>query len=356
LGGWLAETVDWRAVFLINVPIAAVVLVASVRVPESRDEEREPGLDMAGAVTVTLGLGGVVFALVEGPLRGGSDPLVAGAGVLGALLLAIFLRIQQRRRDPMVPLGLFRQRTFATANAVTLFVYAALAGNLFFLPLNLIQVQGYSATAAGASLLPFILVLTLFSRATGALADRVGPRKPMAFGSALTGLGFLLLAVPGIGGSYWTTFFPGILVLGIGMTFVVSPLTTAVMGSVKVRFSGIASGINNAVSRTAGLLAVAALGALAVVVFTSQLAAGLEDAGLDEEEQDAVMAERGRLAALQPPDSLDEQEQEAVRRAAASAFVDAFRAISVVSGALCLLGAALAWVGVEPKDEFQAPA
>lgn len=355
LGGVLTDFVSWRAIFFINVPVALVVLAASARVPESRDEEREPGIDLAGATTATLGLGGVIFALVEGPLRGWRDPLIAAAVGVGLVSLILFFEIQARKRQPMVPLGIFRQRTFSASNALTLLVYGALGGALFFLPLNLIQVQGYSATFAGAAILPFIVLLTLFSRFTGGLADRFGPRRPMAYGAAITGLGYFLLTMPGVGTYYWTDWFPGILTMGVGMTLLVAPLTTAVMGSVRRRHSGLASGVNNAVSRAAQLLAVAAFGVVMVAVFTASLTAGLSASPLDEGEQAAVLAQRGSLGDLEPPEGLDAAERAHVERLVKESFVAAFRVTVVIAGGLCVLGGVIAAGWVERKEDFRSP-
>jgi EmrB/QacA subfamily drug resistance transporter len=269
VGGWLVDSASWRWVFFINVPLAAVALVVTGRhVPESRDTTATGRLDVAGSASVTLGLSGIIYALIEAPVRGWT-PLAVTAVVVGVLALAAFPLIERRQLAPLIPLSLFRSAQFTGANLVTVAVYTGLGGALFLLSLQLQQSMGYTATAAGLAFLPFTVIMLMLSSRIGALAQQVGARWPMTIGPLVAGAGLALLirAVPGI--SYLSGVLPGIVVFGLGMALTVAPLTSTVLASVEEEHVGAASGVNNAVSRIASLLAVAVL----------PLAAGLDNSG-----------------------------------------------------------------------------
>ena len=254
------------------------------------------------------------------------------------MLLIAFIRQEARSRAPMMPLGLFRSRTFSGANGLTFLLYAALSGGLFFLPFNLIQVQGYSPTAAGAALLPFILLISFLSRWAGGLVDRFGARLPLTFGPLIAALGFALFARPGIGGSYWVTFFPAVLVLGLGMAISVAPLTTTVMGAVPARQSGLASGINNAMARVAGLLAIALLGIVALEVYDARLDGDLDRLAVSQDLRRQLDGERIKLAGATVPASAGPDLRPALSRAINESFVSAFRVVMLIAAAMAAAG------------------
>jgi predicted MFS family arabinose efflux permease len=345
LGGWLIENISWRAVFFINAPIALIVLVlVFMRVPESRDENSK-GLDWLGAALATVSLGGIVYGLIESSRLGFRNVQIPGALIGGVFLAIMFLIVEAKAKNPMLPLKLFTSTNFSGANLLTLFLYTALSGALFFLPLNLIQVQGYTATAAGASLLPFVLIMFLLSRWSGGLIKRYGAKHPLMVGPVIAAIGFALFSLPGADAhrSYWTTFFPAVVVLGLGMAVSVAPLTTTVMNSVNQNRAGVASGINNAVSRVAGLLAIAVLGIVMLQSFNNQLDRRLQALALAPDIRQALDQQRTRLAAIEVPASVAPAQRQILKQAINESFVSGFRRVTLVCGSLALLSALSAW-------------
>jgi len=271
-GGALIELVSWRWIFAINVPLVLATLwLVRAGVPESRDEDAPRRIDYLGALLASLGLAGPVFALIEQPLYGWSDPLVWVPLVAGLALLAVFVRHERRTNHPMLPLGLFRSRNFAIGNLSTLLVYGGLGATSFFVVIFLQQVAGYSAIAAGLSLLPITLLMWVLSRRFGALSDRIGPRLLMGLGPIVAGLGMVWMGRLGADVDYVTDLLPGILVFGVGLSATVAPLTNTILGAVPQHNAGVASGVNNQVARVAALLAIAAVGAVIASVFESEL-------------------------------------------------------------------------------------
>jgi EmrB/QacA subfamily drug resistance transporter len=339
LGGWLIEHVSWRAVFFINLPIAlTIVLISLGHVAENSDRDKAR-VDWLGAILAGGGLGALVYGLVESQQRGFGDVRVIAVLAVSVALLLAFLVVEARLSHPMLPLGLFRSRMFSGTNLLTLLLYAALGGTLFFLPLNLIQVQHYSATAAGAALLPFIFIMSLLSRWSGGLVTRYGARLPLIVGPLIAAAGYALFILPATGGSYWQNFLPPMAVLGLGMAISVAPLTTAVMGSVSQNRAGTASGVNNAVARTAGLLAIALLGIVIFHVFERELDRHLNELKLPSATIQSVRAQSPKLAAIAVPDDQDPVIRRLIQRAIDDSFVSGFRTVMMI-GAVLAVGSA----------------
>ncbi len=349
MGGWLIEHVSWRAVFFINVPLAAVVLVLSLaHVDESKDASRGRSIAWKGAALAVFGLCGVTLGLLEWPPLGATHPLVLGSIALALAMIALLVWVEARAENPMLPLSLFDSRAFTLANVLTLFLYAALGEMMFLLPMDLIQVQGYSPTAAGAALLPFPIIIFALSRWSGGLVSRVRRRLPLGAGPFLAAVGFALLALHR-GHSFWLAFFPGIVVLGFGMAITIAPLTTTVMDSADKQRSGAASGVNNAVSRVAGLLAIAVFGVVIARTFEPRVLSAVERVSLSPETERAVRRELPKMAGMEVDSiaSLPASQRPAIREAVHTSFTTAFRLAMI---GCTLLAVAAALVGLATPD------
>jgi EmrB/QacA subfamily drug resistance transporter len=349
LGGWLVEHASWRWAFFINLPIAAAVMGISLwKIPESRSAT--PGrLDWWGVLLATCGLGGIVAGFIESANLGWRHPLVFGSLIVGVICLVGLAFIEARTTSPMVPLALFKNAGFRGANLITLFLYAAIGIFFFLFPLNLIQVQGYSSTATGAAILPLILLMFLLSRWSGGLIARYGARLPLIAGPLVAGSGFVLFALPSMGIGYWRTFFPAIVVLGFGMAVTVAPLTTVVMSSVDQDRAGTASGINNAVARVAGVLAIAVFGIVMVAAFSSRLNHTLVHLSLPSQVLQQVQNDEIKLAGAQAPANLDPSTRTVIQELIGEAFIFGFRIVIFICAGLSLASAAIAWLMI-PAD------
>jgi MFS family permease len=349
----LAHT-SWRWAFFINLPLAVVVMIISLwRIPESRSEVAE-GVDWWGGFLATIGLGGLVNGFIESVNLGWRNPVVIVSLLVGFGGLVGFMWVEAVVTSPMLPLELFASRSFAGANLLTLFLYAATGIFFFLFPLDLIQVQGYSTTATGAAVLPMILLLSSLSRWSGGLVARYGARGPLVMGPLVAAVGFALFAAPSVGGTYWRAFFPAVMVLGLGMAITVAPLTTVVMNSISQDRVGTASGINNAVARVAAVLAVAVLGIVMVKAFAFRLDGRLARFSLPPAIVEQLQANEIKLAGLQVPAGLDPSTQAAIEASIGEAFVFGFRIVMLTCAGLSLGSAAVGWFMIE-KD-LTAPA
>ncbi|MFZ0453438.1 MAG: MFS transporter [Ignavibacteriaceae bacterium] len=350
LGGWLAGIGLWRIIFFINIPLAVfTVYVLLLKVPESRDESANH-LDITGAFFATLGLGGITYGFLEASDSGFKNLRIEAALVIGFISLITFIIVEKRSRHPMMPLNLFKSKTFSGVNTLTLLIYAALNAALFFFPLNLIQIQGYPEEIAGLAILPFAILISGISRFSGKFSDKFGARKPLIIGPLLSGLGLLLLIFPGITkgpAEYWTTYFPGIFLLGLGMGIVVAPLTTAVMASVKAHHEGIASGINNTVARMAGLLAIAVLGTFMIISFKNNLEVKVDNLKIPAAKKIELLKNSNKLAETRPPDGLSEKESSLITLSIKKSFIASFNMIIIVSVILSWLSSLIAFFSID---------
>lgn len=351
IGGWLVDQWGWPAVFFLIPPLAALtIVIAGWRVPVS-PVKKDERLDYAGALLLVASLCLLIYALVT--------PAVpwqqAMFFVLAVVLAAAFIRRERRVHPPMLPLELFRSRAFSGTNLMTLLLYGALSGSLYFLPFNLIQVQGYSAVQAGAAFLPFTLILGFGSTFAGGLIRSFNPRVILTIGPVVAAFGLIALAIPGVGASYVTGYLPGILILGVGMTLSVAPLTTVVMGSVDNRQAGVASGVNNTASRLAGVLAVAVLTAVAVWWFSGGLDDRLQDENLPAELSMHLQRNASRLAELEVPANTAPAVRATVENAISESYVETFRLLVILCGILTALSGLIAWLSL-PKAKQETPA
>jgi EmrB/QacA subfamily drug resistance transporter len=350
LGGFLIDTVSWRVGFIVNVPMAIVVLLIVFRyVPESR-AERPRALDLPGVLLVTVGLGGIVYGLI-----GASDqslgPLEVVSMVVGTMALVGFVIVERHSPEPLVPLHLFGSRNFSGANIMTFLLYAGFGGALFLLPIVLIEVHGYSATAATGALVPFAVITFVMGRWAGGLVTRYGEKLPLMVGPVLAAAGFVLFAVPGVGGSYWTTYFPAVVVLGIGMSLVFGPLSIAILNAVESEHSGLGSGVNRSVQRTAKLLGLAVLAFLVLATFDNSLDASLNALDLSPGQKVALRAEEVNLGANDILEGARGEDRVAIDRAVDQAFVSAFRFAMFVSAGMALASAIAAALLLQGKGK-----
>lgn len=348
LGGALADAGLWRYIFFINVPIGlAALLMLFFRVKESRDEEGDQTLDIFGAITIALGLACITFGFLRIPAIGFNNAEVLVALTAGILLLVAFIFIEKYGKHPMMPLQLFANATFSGANLLSFFLYAGLGAGMLFVSLNLVQVQGYSQLQSGLTFLPFTLLMITTARFAGRLGDQYGPRWLLIVGPTVAGIGLFMLSLikQTIGpADYWSTFFPGILIFGLGMTFTVAPLTAAVMGAVSNHLSGTASGVNNAVTRIANVFANAIFGALAVLFFSVSLKTQLNQFPANATEKALILAQAVNLGNAKVPAVFTPTNSASIEKYYHLAFIDAYSHILQTAALLAFAGALMAFV------------
>jgi len=348
LGGALADAGLWRYIFFINVPIGVAALIMLwFKVDESKDNNADTSLDFPGAIATTFGLALVTFGFLRMPVMGFSSWQVYLSLAAGVILLIAFIIIETKTQHPMMPLHLFANATFSGANLLTFFLYAGLGAGMLFLSLNLVQIQGYSQLQSGLTFLPFTIIMISFARFAGTLADKHGPRRFLIIGPAAAGLGLLILSfVKQTNGpnDYWTTFFPGVIVFALGMSFTVAPLTAAVMGSVSDHFSGTASGVNNALTRISNVFANAVFGALAVFFFSASLNGQIGSLHLNEDQTKNVTAQAVNLGNAKVPQGITGTAHQLIENAYRSSFISAYQQILYISAALAFLGALMGFL------------
>jgi EmrB/QacA subfamily drug resistance transporter len=348
LGGFLAQSGLWRFIFFINVPLAAAALIALARfVPESREPGPKKRLDLAGAALITASLVGLTYGFTSASELGFGNPGVALSLSAGFLALVGFVIAENRIVNPLLPFDVFKSRTFTGANLLTLFLYGALAAYTLFLSLNVIQIQGYREAVAGLVLLPFVVLLAGMSRWTGKLVDRIGPKWLLTAGPLVVGVGFFLTSLAGLTDGprdYWRKFFPAIFLFGVGMGLTVAPLTTTVMSALDTRLAGTASGVNNAVARIAGVLAIAILGTVALSVFKGAVADETSRLSLPPTAREEVMGQALRFGGAAVPGSVPRELAGVVERSLKTAFVDSFRVLMYLCAGLAWLSALAAAV------------
>ncbi|MDQ3865150.1 MAG: MFS transporter, partial [Actinomycetota bacterium] len=351
LGGWLVTDVSWRAAFLITPAMALVAIpIALWHVPESRDPQAHK-LDLIGAAMATIALGGLVYGLIESSASGFAEPVVLASLLLGALALWTFVFVERREDDPMVPPSLFRSKNFDGANLVTLLFYMSLTGSLYFVPFLMMQVHGYSALVTGTVFLPFVAMALFLGRSGGYILGRFGVKIPLVTASLAAAVGYALFAVPGVeGGSYWTSFFPAMVVQGFGMALMITPLTTIALGSVEGEHSGLASGVNNAAARVAAPLAVAVLSVFIYGVFSTSLNTHLDSMNLPGEVRTEMEAKKAHLGAAKAPEDVDAKTAVHIERAIKESFVAGFRTVMVICVGLALVSALAAAILVDDRS------
>ncbi len=353
LGGALADIGMWRLIFFINIPLGLISLYClQLKVPESY----EPGaskIDWSGAIVLVLSLAAFTFGLLEMPELGTTHWIVLTSLILGVVLMIAFPLLEQRVNDPMVPLSIFRNTTFSGVNILSFFLYAGLGAVILFFSLNIIQIQGYSQLQAGLTFLPFFLIMVVMARKMGALTDKYGARRFLIMGPAIAGLGMILLSEIGMTNGpsdYWTTYFPGFVIFAFGMSITVVPLTTEVMSCVDESKSGIASGINNSVTRISGTFMNAILGAMTIYLFADFVLQQVDLLDVSAQVKNEIILESGKLGDAKAPDNIPASLQAEVNSIYKSGFISIYRLTGRLSAALAFFSSGVAFFMVKNRS------
>lgn len=344
----------WRLVFLIHIPLGVLAALVLLRyVPESYNRNTPKRMSLVGALLIIIGLGGITFGFIESSTFGFDSPAIIVSVIGGAIAVAIFLRDEREGKHGILPLRLFRSRTFSSANAISFVFHGVIQPALLYLPLNLIQVQGYSATFTGLSIVPLILVATLGSTLVGPMLDRRGPRLPMAFGLVIVAIGFFFFGNVGVTAGesdYLSSFFVPVVIFGFGFGLSFAPLTMAAMASAPENNAGIASGVNHTTTRVGQVLVVGVLGGLAITWFGQLLMNDSYIRSLPAEAQAYLAADAGDLAETEIPDWLTTEEQERVHQAIRESFAAIFGILMRIGTAACLLSAVIAIFTIDDRE------
>ncbi len=342
IGGWLTETLSWRYIFFINLPIGIFALFATLKFIPRFERQKDRGIDWLGTLLIIISLSTFAFGLIEGPRYGWTSRLILSCLAIAPLSFLLFIWVETQARHPMVSFKIFHDRNVIGANLITFFLYFALNGLIFFAVLNFQQLQSYSPIKAGLALLPPILIITFLSGAGGTLADKYGPRWPLTIGALFVMTSLLLLLIPDTDTSYWVDFFPGLVLFGFGMVLVIAPVTKTAL-AVPEGLSGAASGINNAVSRVSALMAVALLGAIAVSIFSQHLSSAIGSADIITNKE-VILSQANKLAGIHVPLSFSSEAQEETHAIITTAFIFSYRFVLACCALFSFISACIAFL------------
>lgn len=349
IGGWLVQTFGWQSIFFINLPLGIIALLVAIKyIPESKNPHANK-LDLLGTFFIFVSLFGISYGLIQAPEMGWNHPFVIGSLIGGIACFTIFIWTEMKVKEPLMPFSLFKSPLVIGANIVTLFLYFALNGIIFFLILNFEQLQHYSPLYAGLGMLPAILIITFLSGPAGSLSDKIGPRLPMIVGPLIVTLGMICLLFAGKAANYWTTFLPALILFGLGMALVIAPLTKSAL-TVDHILSGAASGVNNAVSRIAALLAIALLGAIVASVFSSSLTQSMQGSTMATQEKQQILTQNNDLGAIDIPATFSKARQEETKTHIEDAFLSGYRWAMGIGASLAFLSSIIAMLTIQNKN------